>query len=113
VLALGRSLVVQQGDPTAHAETVCIRNAGRRHDWASLTLATTLEPCAMCAGASVLLHLRRIVIGENHTFSGRVASQLRLLDGEFLNHRVEWHEGVCADEAATLMRNFFRRKRTT
>ncbi|HPO93014.1 MAG TPA: nucleoside deaminase [Phycisphaerales bacterium] len=109
VLALGRSLVVQQGDPTAHAETVCIRNAGRRHDWASLTLATTLSPCAMCAGASVLLRLRRIVIGENHTFSGRedwledAGIEVRVMDDlrcqsmmeRFIATRPElWHEHI-------------------
>jgi cytosine/creatinine deaminase len=71
VLALGHNRRVQSGDPTAHAETVCIRNAGRRRDWHTLTMATTLSPCAMCSGTAVLHRLPRVVIGENRTFLGR------------------------------------------
>jgi cytosine/creatinine deaminase len=71
IVARGHNLRVQTGDTTAHAETVCLRNAGRRRDWHTLTMATTLSPCAMCAGAAVLHRLPRIVIGENRTFLGR------------------------------------------
>ncbi len=70
VLALGHNLRVQTGDSTAHAEVVCLRNAGRRRDWHRLTLATTLSPCIMCTGASLLHRIPRIVIGENQTFLG-------------------------------------------
>ena len=71
VLSVGHNLRVQTGDPTAHAETVCLRNAGRRRDWSQLTLATTLSPCAMCSGTAVLYKIKRVVIGENTTFQGR------------------------------------------
>jgi cytosine/creatinine deaminase len=71
VLAVGHNLRVQSGDSTAHAETVCIRNAGRRRDWHTLTLASTLSPCAMCSGTAVLHRIARVVIGENRTFQGR------------------------------------------
>ncbi|MEM8757302.1 MAG: nucleoside deaminase [Planctomycetota bacterium] len=71
IVALGHNERVQTGDPTAHAETVCIRNAGRRRDWHTLTMATTLSPCAMCSGTAVLHRIPRIVIGENQTFQGR------------------------------------------
>jgi len=71
VVALGHNLRVQSGDPTAHAETVCIRSAGRRRDWHTLTLASTLSPCAMCSGTAVLHRIPRIIIGENTTFQGR------------------------------------------
>lgn len=71
VVALGHNLRVQTGDSTAHAETVCIRNAGRRRDWHTLTLASTLSPCAMCSGTAVLHRIPRVVIGENQTFQGR------------------------------------------
>ncbi len=71
VVALGHNLRVQQGDPTAHAETVCIRNAGRRRDWQHLILASTLSPCAMCSGTAVLYRIPTVVIGENQTFQGR------------------------------------------
>jgi creatinine deaminase len=71
IVALGHNLRVQSGDSTAHAETVCIRNAGRRRDWHTLTMATTLSPCAMCSGTAVLHRIPRILIGENETFEGR------------------------------------------
>jgi len=71
IVALGHNLRAQTGDPTAHAETVCIRNAGRRRDWHTLTLATTLSPCAMCSGTAVLHRIPRIIIGERDTFLGR------------------------------------------
>lgn len=71
VLAVGHNRRVQTGDSTAHAETVCIRSAGRRRDWNQLVLATTLSPCAMCSGAAVLHGIHRVVIGENETFKGR------------------------------------------
>ncbi|MDX2117973.1 MAG: nucleoside deaminase [Planctomycetota bacterium] len=71
IVALGHNLRVQTGDSTAHAETVCIRNAGRRRDWHTLTLASTLSPCAMCSGTAVLHQIPRVIIGENRTFLGR------------------------------------------
>lgn len=71
VVALGHNLRVQALDPTAHAETACIRSAGRRRDWHTLTLASTLSPCAMCSGTAVLHRIPRVVIGENQTFQGR------------------------------------------
>lgn len=71
IIALGHNLRVQSGDPTAHAETVCIRNAGRRRDWHTLTMATTLSPCAMCSGTAILHKIPRLLIGEHTTFLGR------------------------------------------
>ena len=70
IVARGHNLRVQTGDPTAHAETVCIRNAGRRRDWAELTLASTLSPCIMCTGTALLYRIPRVVIGENRNFVG-------------------------------------------
>jgi len=71
IVAAGHNLRVQTGDPTAHAETACIRSAGRRRDWHQLTLASTLSPCAMCAGTAVLHQIPRVIIGEHETFLGR------------------------------------------
>jgi cytosine deaminase len=70
ILAVGHNLRVQTGDPTAHAEVACIRNAGRRRDWPSLTLVSTLSPCIMCTGTSLLYRIPRVVIGENKNFLG-------------------------------------------
>jgi cytosine deaminase len=71
IVARGHNERVQSGDPTAHAETVCVRHAGRRRDWHTLTMATTLSPCAMCTGTAVLHRIPRVVIGEHETFLGR------------------------------------------
>jgi cytosine/creatinine deaminase len=70
IVARGHNLRVQTGDPTAHAETVCIRNAGRRRDWPELTLVSTLSPCIMCTGTALLYRIPRVIIGENLNFLG-------------------------------------------
>jgi cytosine/creatinine deaminase len=70
IVARGHNLRVQTGDPTAHAEVVCIRKAGRRRDWPELTLVSTLSPCIMCTGTSLLFRIPRVVIGENRNFMG-------------------------------------------
>ncbi len=70
IVARGHNLRVQTGDTTAHAEVSCIRNAGRRRDWHMLTLASTLSPCIMCTGTSLLHRIPRVIVGENRTFMG-------------------------------------------
>jgi cytosine/creatinine deaminase len=79
ILSRGHNLRVQTGDPTAHAEVACIRNAGRRTDWHRLTLVTTLSPCIMCTGTALLYKIPRVIIGENKTFLG--AEDLFAADG--------------------------------
>jgi cytosine deaminase len=70
VVARGHNLRMQTGDPTAHAEVVCLRAAGRRRDWPELTLVSTLSPCVMCAGTALLYRIPRVVVGENKNFLG-------------------------------------------
>src|SRR5271167_3072368 len=70
IVARGHNLRVQSGDPTAHAEMVCLRNAGRRRDWPELTLVSTLSPCIMCTGTTLLYRIPRVVVGENRNFTG-------------------------------------------
>jgi cytosine/creatinine deaminase len=109
VVARGHNLRVQSGDPTAHAETVCLRNAGRRRDWTELTLVSTLSPCIMCAGAALLFRIPRVVIGENRNFLGaedlfrqRGASVVVLDDAECIRmmrefigtHADLWNEDI-------------------
>lgn len=79
VISRGHNLRIQTGDPTAHAEVVCIRNAGRRTDWHKLILVSTLSPCIMCTGTALLYKIPRIIIGENQTFKG--AEDLFAADG--------------------------------
>jgi cytosine deaminase len=61
---------VQRGDPVAHGEIACLRNAGRRPSYADTTLYTTLSPCQMCTGAILLFQIPRVVVGEASTFAG-------------------------------------------
>ena len=70
IVARGHNLRVQTGDPTAHAEVVCIRNAGRRRDWHRMILVSTLSPCVMCTGTALLYKIPRVVVGENVNFQG-------------------------------------------
>ena len=73
VVSRGHNQRVQTGDPTAHAEVVCFRNAGRRRDWAGLILVSTLSPCIMCTGTTLLFGIKRVVVGENKNFLGAEA----------------------------------------
>lgn len=70
VVARGHNQRVQKGDPTAHAEVVCIRNAGRRRDWNELVLVSTLSPCIMCTGTALLFKIPTVILGENRNFKG-------------------------------------------
>lgn len=70
IVARGHNLRVQTGDPTAHAEVVCLRNAGRRRDWPRLTLVSSLSPCVMCTGTTLLYRIPRVIVGENKNFLG-------------------------------------------
>ena len=70
VLAAGHNERVQRGDPVAHGEIACLRNAGRRPSYHDMTLYTTLSPCQMCSGAILLFQIPRVVVGEAATFAG-------------------------------------------
>ena len=70
VIAAGHNERVQRGDPVAHGEIACLRNAGRRATYADTTLYTTLSPCQMCSGAILLFQIPRVVVGEAETFAG-------------------------------------------
>jgi cytosine deaminase len=70
VVAAGHNERVQRGDPVAHGEIACLRNAGRRPSYAGTTLYTTLSPCQMCSGAILLFQIPRVIVGEAETFEG-------------------------------------------
>jgi cytosine deaminase len=70
LIARGRNLRVQKGDPVAHGEMDCLRNAGRQRSYAGMTLYTSLSPCMMCAGTIVQFGILRVVVGENVNFGG-------------------------------------------
>src|SRR4051794_27529696 len=70
LIAAGHNERVQRGDPVAHGEIACLRNAGRRPSYLDTTLYTTLSPCQMCTGAILLFQIPRVVVGEAQSFPG-------------------------------------------
>src|SRR2546423_4226199 len=101
-------------DPTAHAEVLALRDAGRAiGSWRleGCTLYVTLEPCAMCAGASVLARIDRLVFGAADPKAGFAGSLGDLVRDPRLNHRIEVASGLLAEESAGLLRAFFRERR--
>ena len=70
LVASGHNERVQQGDPIAHGEIACLRNAGRQRSYRDMTIYTTLSPCPMCTGAILLFQIPRVVVGEAATFAG-------------------------------------------
>ena len=73
LIAAGHNERVQLGDPIAHGEMSCLRNAGRQASYRDMTLYTTLSPCQMCSGAILLFQIPRVVVGEATTFAGDLA----------------------------------------
>ena len=98
------------GDPTAHAELLCLRDAAAaRGGWRldGLTLVVTLEPCAMCAGALVAARVDRLVYGAPDLKAGATGSLYNLCADPRLNHEVAVTQGVLADESTALLQRFF------
>jgi tRNA(adenine34) deaminase len=101
-------------DPTAHAEIVALREAAARIGNYRLTNATvysTIEPCAMCAGALVQARVPQLVYGATDEKAGAVESHFGICDASHLNHRVAVIKGVLEAECRELMQEFFRSRR--
>jgi tRNA(adenine34) deaminase len=114
VVGRAHNAPIAQGDPTAHAEVLALRDAARQtgnYRLAGATVYATLEPCAMCCGALLHARVARLVYGAADPKAGAVESLYRLLDDPRLNHRVAWRAGVLAEESAALLRGFFDTRR--
>jgi tRNA(adenine34) deaminase len=101
-------------DPTAHAEVLALREAGRvLENWRldHCAVYVTLEPCAMCAGAIVLARAPRVVFGAPDPKAGAAGSVFDVLGEPRLNHRPEVAGGLLAGESAELLRRFFGARR--
>ncbi|WP_461036676.1 tRNA adenosine(34) deaminase TadA [Streptomyces mayteni] len=110
-LGLGRNAREATGDPTAHAEVLALRAAAAgTGDWrlAGCTLVVTLEPCTMCAGASVLARVDRVVYGAVDAKAGAAGSLWDVLRDRRLNHRPEVIGSVLAEDCGRLLTDFFR-----
>ncbi|WP_231502672.1 nucleoside deaminase [Blastococcus sp. URHD0036] len=116
VLAEAANEREKRGDPTAHAEVLALRAAARvvGDGWrlTGTTLVVTLEPCTMCAGASVLARVAHVVYGADDPKAGAAGSLWDVLRDRRLNHRPQVTGGIRGEESATLLRTFFRARRS-
>jgi tRNA(Arg) A34 adenosine deaminase TadA len=114
IIGRGQNRVLRDSDPTAHAEIVALREAGRHqanYRLEDCTLYATLEPCAMCAGAILHARIARLVYAAADPKAGACGSVLAVMNHPQLNHRVDVHPGMLAEECGTLLSNFFRQRR--
>ncbi len=114
VLSVAVNAREETGDPTAHAEVLALRAAAAvTGSWrlSGATLAVTLEPCAMCAGAAVLSRVDRVVFGAFDAKAGAVGSLWDVVRDRRSGHHPEVVAGVLADECGALLREFFTTRR--
>lgn len=114
IIATGSNRVLRDSDPTAHAEVVALRAAGRalgNYRLEGCTLYTTLEPCAMCAGAILHARIARLVYAASDPKAGACGSVLSVMNHPRLNHKVEVISGLLAEECGSMLTEFFRARR--
>ena len=115
ILGRGFNQPVSLNDPTAHAEIVALREAGRETGNYRLTGATlyvTIEPCQMCVGAMVHARIARLVYGAPEPKAGAIESAVRALEHPSLNHHIEVTGRVLEDECREAIQAFFRDRRS-
>lgn len=114
LLAVGGNRTIAENDPTAHAEILVLREAARKignYRLLDTTLYTTIEPCAMCAGALVNARVKRLVYGAADERFGAAETIFNICNNSSLNHRLEITSGILTDECRQLIQDFFRQKR--
>lgn len=114
IIARGQNRMLRDLDPTAHAEIVAMRAAAQligNYRLLGCELYVTLEPCAMCAGAMIHARLERLVFATADPKAGAAGSVLSVLNHPQLNHQMRMEQGILGEEAAELLRNFFRQRR--
>jgi tRNA(adenine34) deaminase len=115
VLSTASNRPITTSDPTAHAEMIALRIAAQcigNYRLNGATVYTTLEPCAMCAGALVNARVKRLVFGALDERFGAVRTHFNICDSPKLNHRIEVTSGVLADECGKLLKDFFQARRS-
>jgi tRNA(adenine34) deaminase len=114
VVGRGWNRNLTDNDPTAHAEIIALREAGRNlgnYRLGDCELFATIEPCAMCAGALVHARIRRLVYGAEDPKAGAVHSVLAVINHPQLNHQMAVRGGVLAGRSAEILQEFFRKRR--
>ena len=115
VVGRGFNQPISTNDPTAHAEVVALREAARtigNYRLSTVTMYCTVEPCVMCAGAMIHARIARLVFGAPDPKAGSAGSIYNVLTDPRLNHRVEVLSGIRQSECASLLQDFFARRRT-
>jgi len=115
IVGRGWNCPISENDPTAHAEILALRNAGRtlgNYRLGDCELFVTIEPCAMCAGAITHARIKRLVYGADDPKAGAVRSAMQVLNHPQLNHRIEVTPGVLGARATEIVQAFFRDRRT-
>ena len=110
----GRNAVIGSSDPSAHAEIVALREAAgalNNYRLPGATLYSTIEPCAMCAGAIVHARIERLVFGARDPKAGAVETFFQICSTDFLNHRVIVEGGILEADCRAMIQSFFREKR--
>jgi len=114
IIGRGRNAVIKANDPTAHAEVNALREAAQNignYRLIGATMYSTLEPCAMCAGALVHARIARLVYGANDPKAGAVSTHFGICTTDFLNHQVSVEGGMLEDECQRVLQSFFRERR--
>ncbi len=114
IVARGHNERETKSDPTAHAEVVALRKAGKKAgNWRlpDATFYVTCEPCSMCAGALVLARVKRLVYGCADEKAGAVDTMFGIANDPRLNHRIEVTSGVMEKESREILQEFFKNLR--
>jgi len=114
ILARSGNRTIRDGDPTAHAEILVIREAAHllgNYRMPGTTLYVTIEPCSMCAGAIIQARIPRLVYGADDPKGGAVRSCFELLTNSSLNHQVEVTPSVLVEDCASILQSFFAARR--
>ena len=115
IVARGHNQVECLKDPTAHAEMIALTSAANylNSKWLNdASLYVTIEPCSMCAGAMVLARIKNLYFGARDPKTGACGSIANIVNHKKLNHRIKVKRGILKEECGSLLKEFFRKKRT-
>jgi len=114
IIGEGWNQPIGMHDPSAHAEMVALRQAGKtlnNYRLLNTTMYVTLEPCVMCAGAIIHARIGRVVYGAQDPKAGAAGSVVNIFDNSRINHHVSVEGGILSDECGDLLSQFFKAKR--
>ena len=114
IIARAHNQIKMLKDPTAHAEMIAITQAAnylQNERLIGCSMYVTIEPCSMCAGAMVLARIKNLIYATDDSKTGACGSIVNILNHKKLNYKVKVKKGVLEEEASSLMKDFFKKKR--